>query len=169
MNNISLRVLEKEDTDFLHRLFNDPAIMAYWFDEAYHAKAKIEANFDKFKADQTQRRFILQNDNEPLGMVALYEIDFVHRKAEFAIMLDPTKQGNGYALPATKLAIDYAFKTLNLHKLFLIVDEKNEKAIHVYKKAGFQPEATLKDEYFVNGSYHNAVYMSILQEDYLHN
>lgn len=167
MNNISLRVLEKEDSEFLHRLFNDPAIMAYWFDEAHHPKAQIEENLDKFKGDQTQRRFILQKDNEPLGLIALYDISFVHRKAEFAIMLDPTKQGNGYALPATKLAINYAFRTLNLHKLFLIVDQVNEKAIHVYEKAGFQPEATLKDEYFVDGSYHHAVYMSVLQEDYL--
>src|SRR5690625_389240 len=102
-------------------------------------------------------------------MVVLYVIDFLHCKIDLAIIFDPSKKGNGYELPATKLAIDYAFKTLNLHKLFLIVDEKNEKAIHVYEKAGFQPEATLKDEYFVNGSYHNAVYMSILQEDHLHN
>src|SRR5699024_7097546 len=169
MNNISLRVTEKEDTDFLHRLFNDPAIMAYWFDEAYHSKAKIDANFEKYNEDHTQRRFILQNDYEPIGMVSLYVIDFVHRRAEFAIMLDLTKQGNGYAFLATHLVLYYAFKTLNLHKFFLIVDDIHEKAIHVYEKAGFQPEVTLKDEYFVNGSYHNAVYMSILQEDYLYN
>src|SRR5699024_8903261 len=129
----------------------------------------IDANCEKYNEDHTQGRFILQNDNEPMGMIALYVIYLINCKAIFANMLDLMKQEKGYELPATKLEIDYDFKTLNLHKLLLIVDEKNEKAIHVYEKAGFQPEATLKDEYFVNGSYHNAVYMSILQEDHLHN
>src|SRR5699024_12541616 len=100
MNNISQRVTEKEDTDFLHCLFNDPAIMAYWFDEAYHSKAKIDANFEKYNEDHTQRRFILQNDNEPIEMVALYIINFVQRKADFAVMLDEKKKGEEYALRA---------------------------------------------------------------------
>src|SRR5699024_11724438 len=113
--NISLRVTEKEDTVFLHRLFTDPAIMAYWFDEAYHSKAKIDANFEKYNEDHTQRRFILQNDNEPIGMVALYVIVFVHRKAEFAIMIDITNQVNWYTLTATNIAIEYSLKILILH------------------------------------------------------
>src|SRR5699024_9448408 len=106
MNNNSLRVTEKEDTDLLHRLFNDPAIMAYWFDEAYHSKSKIDANFEKYNEDHTQRRFILHNNNKPNRIVYLYLIHFLNRKAELAILHDQKKQGNRYALPDTKLAID---------------------------------------------------------------
>lgn len=113
------------------------------------------------------RLFILEKNKASLGFVALYSIDNIHRKAEFAIMIDPVHQGFGYSGQATRLAMAYAFKTLNLNKLYLITDEVNEKAIHVYKKAGFITEAVLKDEYFVNGSYHNSVYMSMFQSDYL--
>src|SRR5699024_7529756 len=111
--------------------------------------------------------FILRKNNEKLGFVQLISIDYIHRKAEFTIMIDPRGQGHGYASIATHLAMDYAFSVLNLHKLYLIVDKMNEKAIYIYKKTGFQVEAELKDEFFVNGTYHNVVIMSMFQADYL--
>ncbi|HLQ95062.1 MAG TPA: GNAT family N-acetyltransferase [Pseudogracilibacillus sp.] len=166
MEPLRLKVLEKADIAFLHRLSNEPAVMNYWFEEAYYTLETIEEDIDKYKTNPSLRRFIIQKDNQPLGLVALYDIDPIHRKAEFAIMLDPAKQGNGFALPATETAVNYAFRTLNLHKLYLIVDEENERAIHVYEKAGFKQEAVLEKEYFIEGSYHNVVYMSILEEDY---
>jgi len=164
---LGLRAMEKEDLDFIHGLMNDPEIMSFWFDEPYQTKADLEEKYMKNKDNEHIRFFILKKKEEPLGFVALYSIDPIHRKAEFAIMLDPAHQGFGYSGKATRLAMDYAFNILNLHKLYLIVDETNEKAIHVYTRAGFTKEAVLKDEYFIKGSYHDVVYMSIFQKDYL--
>lgn len=161
---IALRIVEKDDTDFLLKMFNDRNVMDYWFEEAYFSRATIEDKIEKQSNDRKNRKFILHKGDERLGFVSLLDIDLIHSRAEFAIMLDPEKQGNGYALPATQHAINYAFNVLNVHKLYLIVDEVNEKAIHVYEKAGFKQEAVLKDEYYVNGSYHNIVYMSIIQD-----
>ncbi|MET1194139.1 GNAT family N-acetyltransferase, partial [Bacillus licheniformis] len=73
----------------------------------------------------------------------------------------------GYAMVATNLAMNYAFSVLNMHKLYLIVDKENEKAIHIYKKVGFSIEGELKDEFFVDGSYHNAIRMCMFQKEYL--
>ena len=52
--------------------------------------------------------------------------------------------------------MDYAFTVLNLYKLYLVVDTENKKAIHVYKKLGFEVEGELKHEFFSNGEYRNA-------------
>src|SRR2546427_6917737 len=62
------------------------------------------------------------------GLVELVEIDLIHRRAEFQIIIAPEQQGQGIAAQATRLALDYGFKTLNLHKIFLHVDQENEKA-----------------------------------------
>src|SRR5699024_11485599 len=129
--------------------------------------AKLQDIKEKNMNNQHERCFIMKKNNETLGLVELVSIEPIHRKAEFTIMIEPTYQGHGYASTATKLAMDYAFSNLNLHKLYLFVDEINEKAIHIYKKAGFQVEAILKDEFFVNGAYHNAVIMSIFQDQYM--
>ncbi|MGJ0376039.1 spermidine acetyltransferase, partial [Listeria monocytogenes] len=42
----------------------------------------------------------------------------------------------------------------------------NEKAIHVYEKVGFIREGELIDEFFVDGTYHDAIRMCIFQHQY---
>lgn len=165
-NQVKLRAYEQEDNTFLHGLVNDPNIMDFWFTEAHQPKALMDDMYQKNKNNDNMRSFILAKGEEQLGLVQLVDIDYVHRKAEFTIMIDPAQQGNGYAFKATRLAMDYAFNTLNLHKLYLFVDEINEKAMHVYETCGYKHVATLEEEYFVNGTYHNAVIMNIFQRDY---
>src|SRR5699024_6678526 len=166
-DNLNLRVFEKTDLDFLHRLYNNPEIMAYWFEDPFYSKSALETSFEKNLNNTRIKSFILQNNDETVGLIQLFFIDYIHRKAEFAIIIDPLQQGKGYALKATSLALDYAFRTLNLNKLYLYVDAINEKAIHIYNKAGFIKEATLKDEFIVNGAYHDVAYMSCSQKEYL--
>ncbi|MFX5622814.1 GNAT family N-acetyltransferase, partial [Acinetobacter baumannii] len=79
----------------------------------------------------------------------------------------PACQGRGLAVQATRLALDYGFSVLNLHKIYLIVDRENEKAVHVYAKAGFRQEGVLKEEFFMNGQYRDVIRMGIFQRDHL--
>ncbi|MBT2625306.1 spermidine N1-acetyltransferase [Bacillus sp. ISL-32] len=166
-NQLKLRPLEREDLAFVHRLNNDAKIMSYWFEEPYEAFVELQDLYDKHIHDQSERRFIVEKDTEMVGLVELVEIDYIHRRAEFQIIIDPRYQGNGYSIIATYLAMNYAFSVLNLHKLYLIVDEENTKAIHLYKKSGFSIESELQDEFFVDGFYHNAIRMCIFQKEFL--
>ncbi|TFJ94167.1 GNAT family N-acetyltransferase [Lentibacillus salicampi] len=165
-NELRLRALEKDDLIFLHKLFNNPDVMNYWFSESYMSMEQLKESYDKDKDNPRNREFILTNDDEPLGFVALYEIEQRHRNAEFAIIIDPAHQGNGYAGTATKLAADYAFSVLNLHKLYLIVAKANKKGRHVYEKVGFRAEGDMVEHFFINGEYHDGVMMHLFQRDY---
>ncbi|HLR03994.1 MAG TPA: GNAT family N-acetyltransferase [Virgibacillus sp.] len=164
---LHIRVMEKEDAPFLHKLYNNPDIMSYWFEEAHLSLKALEKSFEDSSGNDINRQFILMDGNEKVGLVELVDIDWRHRNAEFTIMIAPGFQGRGYALPATKLAMRYGFSTLNLHKLYLYVDKINEKAIHIYEKAGFQVEGVAKEMFFVNGSYHDAIVMGVFQRDML--
>jgi len=103
----------------------------------------------------------------PVGLVELVEINHIHRRAEFQIIIAPAHQGKGYAKAGTYLAIEYAFTVHNLYKLFLVVDSDNAAALAVYRKLGFQEEGTLRHEFFVNGEYKDAIRMAIFQPDFL--
>ncbi|MFD1362485.1 GNAT family N-acetyltransferase [Lentibacillus salinarum] len=163
---IKLRALEKDDLTFLHKLFNNADVMHYWFSESYMSMEKLKESFDKCYDNERNREFILTDGHEPLGYVGLFDIDPRHRHAEFAIIIDPSHQGNGYAGSATKLAMDYAFSVLNLHKLYLLVAKTNEKAGHIYEKLGFRVEGELAQHFFINGAYEDAIMMGIFQRDY---
>ena len=165
---VKLRPLEREDLHFVHKLNINVHIMRYWFEEPYEAYVELVQLYDRHVHDQTERRFILESDvGEMVGLVELVEIDHIHRRAEFQIIVAPNAQGKGYAESATRLAIEYAFCILNLYKLYLYVDKENHKAAHIYKKCDFQLESELKSEFFINGEYRDVIRMCMFQPEYL--
>lgn len=163
---LKIRPLERDDLLFVHQLDNNAIVMRYWFEEPYEAFVELVDLYNKHIHDQNERRFIVQQDNDKVGLVELVEINYIHRRAEFQIIIAPNYQGMGYASRAAMLAMDYAFSILNINKLNLIVDKENEKAIHIYKKLGFATEGEFKNEYFYNGEYKTALRMCIFQSEY---
>ena len=167
MSQLQLRPLEREALRFVHVLDNNESVMHYWFTEPYEAFVELVDLYDKHIHDQTERRFILEMAGQCVGLVELVDINHIHRRADFQIIIAPEFQGLGYASIATALAQNYAFTTLNLYKLALIVDTENAAAIHIYKKQGFHEEGILRSEFFVNGEYRDVIRMCIFQPEFL--
>ena len=162
-----LRPLEREDLRFVHELDNNETVMHYWFEEPYEAFVELADLYDRHIHDQSERRFVAETAGERVGLVELVEINHIHRRAEFQIIIAPAHQGKGYATAATRLAMDYAFTVLNLYKLYLIVDCANERAVKVYAKLGFTEEGRLREEFFVDGEYRDVLRMAMFQPEYL--
>ncbi|MBE9375248.1 spermidine N1-acetyltransferase [Saccharopolyspora sp. HNM0983] len=164
---IRLRALERDDLRFVHGLSNNSQIMSYWFEEPYEALVELQDIYDRHIHDVRERRFVIEVDGERGGLVELVEIDYIHRNAEFQIIVAPDHEGRGVAGRATRMALDYAFSVLNMHKIYLLVSTENPKAIHIYQKAGFRTEGELREEFFAGGRYHNALRMGAFQRDHL--
>lgn len=165
-----LRALERGDLRFIHNLNNNRSIMCYWFEEPYESYDELEQLYNKHIHDNAERRFIAENEDKALiGLVELIEIDYIHRSAEFQIIITPEHQGKGYAQTLINKALDYSFTILNLHKIYLLVASENAKAIHLYQKTGFIEEGHLVQEFFINGEYQDVKRMYILQDTYCNN
>ncbi|MCA2016668.1 spermidine N1-acetyltransferase [Vibrio tritonius] len=165
---LSLRALERGDLRFIHDLNNNRNIMAYWFEEPYESFDELEELYNKHIHDNAERRFVVENGNKELvGLVELIEINYIHRSAEFQIIIAPDYQGKGYATTLINKALDYSFTILNLHKIYLHVAVENEKAVHLYEKCGFIEEGHLVQEFFINGRYQDVIRMYMLQNDFL--
>ena len=171
---IRLRPLERGDLYFVHRLDNNAHVMRYWFEEPYETFDELTHLYDEHIRDQRERRFVIEygsdeggKRNNIAGLVELVEIDHIHRRAEYQIIVAPDHQGKGIATRATELALEYGFSVLNLYKIYLIVDVENAGARHVYEKIGFQAEGTLRHEFFINGQYRDVTRMCLFQHEYL--
>ena len=164
---IKLRPLEREDLRYVHALDNNANVMRYWFEEPFETFAELAALYEAHIHDQSERRFVIEHDGIKVGLVELVEIDHVHRRAEFQLVISPEHQGKGLASRATRAAMDYGFSFLNLHKIYLIVDSEDKRAIHVYDKLGFVVETRLVEEFFINGAYRDVIRMYLFQQDYL--
>lgn len=103
-----------------------------------------------------------------IGSCQLHSIQTVHRNAELQIRIgDVQERGRSYGTDALKLLLDFAFKDLNLHRVYLHVFSSNDTALHVYKKLGFTHEGTLRQSAFINGNYVDVFVMGLLQSEFL--
>lgn len=98
-----------------------------------------------------------------LGNVWLWGVHPVHRSAELRILLGPTVKGKGYGSEACKGLVRFAFRDLNLNKVFLYVLSHNVAAVRAFEKSGFVTEGILAQEFYVAGKYEDALRMSILR------
>lgn len=76
-------------------------------------------------------------------------------------------QGKGVGTEAITFIFDYAFKELNLHRIYRNVFSFNEIELRLYKKIGLVMEEKARESLFRNGSHHDIVQMGILQKEYL--
>ena len=116
--------------------------------------------YDTLKKSQSDVLFaiILNENNMHIGNIGLHDINYIHRFAKMGILLGERKYWNkGYATKCVLKIIDYAFNTLNLHKLIVIVLANNTGSIKVFEKCGFTPEGQIKHVFFKNGEYSDAI------------
>ncbi|CAE6957979.1 COG1670 Acetyltransferases [Vibrio sp. B1FIG11] len=89
-NGLTIRALERSDLRFIHDLNNNRNIMTYWFEEPYESHDELEELYRKHIHDDAERRFVVEDEHGVLiGLVELIEINYIHRSAEFQIIIAP--------------------------------------------------------------------------------
>ena len=118
--------------------------------------------------DRVDYAITLKDNPAYIGEVVLNSIDADARSAGFRIALSDQQYYNkGYGSEATALMLRHGFETLGLHRIELEVYDFNPRAQHVYEKSGFVKEGVRRDVLLWEGVYHNAISMSILEEEWL--
>ena len=153
----------KEDTDNIIRWRNSEAVRPYFiyqkpFTEEGHKKW-LENEIFAGKGFQ----FIVckKEDHKPIGCSYLRDYDAHNRKAEYGFFIgEAEEKGKGIGTEMLKLTMEFAFSELKIHKLFARAFSDNPASIHSFLKNGFQQEAYLKDEEFVNGKYRDVVFLA---------
>ena len=106
------------------------------------------------------RRFIVLADGKAVGMVGLYDINWIHRTCEIGAFIgDKNARRKGYARDACLTLEQYAKDYLNLRKIKLKVVSDNSKAKTMWTKLGYQEVGQLKEERFIKGCYHDLTIM----------
>jgi RimJ/RimL family protein N-acetyltransferase len=114
--------------------------------------------------------FIIElREGRPVGMVSLIGIDSTHRHAESARFLigdEDAVRGVPVAVEAMKLIYELAFETLGLHRVYGSISSDNALMVKWQKFMGMTEEGRLRNHFFVNGKFQDAVLFGILAEEY---
>jgi RimJ/RimL family protein N-acetyltransferase len=110
---------------------------------------------------------ILTKSGKPIGNMALMEISYIHRNAQLGIMIGEKSYWNkGFGTDAIATLLDFAFRTLGLHKVELRLNANNKRALTCYKKCGFKLEGKKREQTFHKGEYCDELIMSVLRSDW---
>ncbi|BCN32144.1 GNAT family N-acetyltransferase [Anaeromicropila herbilytica] len=128
---------------------------------------------------ESEKKWILDNagnyqfaivrleDDKLLGNCGINSIDHLRQCAEVGLFIGEEENRNkGYGTEVLDLLLDYGFHYLNLNNIMLKVFSFNERAISCYKKVGFKEIGRRRKAYYLNGEFHDDVFMDMLKEEY---
>lgn len=119
------------------------------------------------KDDKIYLSIVKLSNDELIGNISLVNINHINKTATLGIMIGKSNErGKGYGTEAINLLLDYAFNHLNLNNIMLELLDTNERAKKCYLKCGFKELGVRKQSHYLEGVYHDSIYMQILKEDF---
>jgi len=109
------------------------------------------------------------NTEQIVGIVELGKLDRQQKRATLGKMLigDRDEWGKGYGKGAVQVLLKIAKEDHKLETIFLRVFEFNERAINLYRSAGFKVIGESSKKYPIKGKYWKVIEMEItLQGEY---
>lgn len=168
---IYLRPVERGDADEFQTWMNDQEVVRNLLihrpmtrdDEMRFAERATSGG------DPTEAIFAIVRRRGDLliGTTGLHGIDWRRRLACFGIEIGRKEEwGKGFGTEATSLMVGYAFRTLNLNRVWLTVYEFNERGRGAYERVGFRREATLRQDSYRDGRFWDVHHMGILRPEW---
>ncbi len=168
---LTLRRITPEDADDFYQIYSNPEVMRYWStpplpnrDAALEQIASIQKGFD--------RRELLKwgiarlTDNRLIGSVTLFHPDFTHHRVELGYALGRDYWRQGYMQETLQAVLDYAFNTLNMHRIEADVDPRNDASVRTLERLGFKREGYLRERWHVGGEIQDAYFYGLLRPDW---
>lgn len=175
---IRLRAAERADIPMFVRWINDPEVTEHltmytpfgledetrWFERM--SSAPMETHPLVIEVASTGDVSV-PGEWVPIGNTSFFPIESINRSAEIGIMIGEKDYWNkGYGTDAMTTMCRHGFETLNLHRIWLRVDDNNLRGIRAYEKAGFIHEGRYRDGNYKHGHYNDVLIMSVLKEDW---
>jgi diamine N-acetyltransferase len=138
---VRLRLLEETDLSTTRAWRNQDHIRV-WFNNPQPIDESMHLQWwRKYVTRDDDYTFVIEmlDPNLPVGQVALYDVNCEKGEAEYGrcIIGEARATGRNMLYHASKVIIEIARNDLHLNRLYLNVKKDNAKAIHIYKKLGF--------------------------------
>ena len=168
---VHLRMLRAADVPRLYAQFGDPKVMLYWSRPPLMRIEEAQTLFEELDrgvraGEFAQWAIARRSDDLMIGSCALFAHEPAHRRAEIGYALARAHWGQGHAQEALRLALEYAFNVLNLHRLQADSDPRNAASIRLLERLGFVREGLLRERWHVGGEIQDSAIYALLACDY---
>lgn len=163
-NKFKLRKITTSDYPSLMQWRNDPRIRNYMYTQHVITASEHQSWINKITTDDSYHPLILEYNKELLGFVNIHQVA-QGGIADWGFYTSPNApKGTGYKLG--EQALDYAFNTLQLHKLCGQALDFNEASRKFHKRLGFKKEGVLEQHHFDGQKYYDVICFGLLASEY---
>ena len=166
---VGLRAVEKEDLIFLRNWRNIPEFRKHFREVRELSLTDQEVWFEHLQKTKNVNYMFTIVDlatQKPIGAAGLLYINWIIRSADFSFYIGDQEKyiGNDeIAKESAGLLIDYGFKNLNLHKIWMELYEFDSEKLNFFQSEfEFEQDGLLRDNCFEGGKYWNSVILSLL-------
>ena len=149
--NILLRSLKISDLSFLKHIENNKSNWKYGSENVLYSNSDLMNFIANSKEDikkSKQFRFVIDKYGTSIGFIDLY--DYTEFTSKIGIIIDKKYRRKGFGKEALDLISCYAFSSLEINKLFALVNSSNEPSISLFRSTGFTLLKTQKKfQYFI--------------------
>jgi RimJ/RimL family protein N-acetyltransferase len=168
---VILRPMKREYLEKYGEYLNDVELLLLSSDEAPMPMEyeRLVAQFEQHLASPRKDMIwfgIEVQGGRFVGQCLLHHINQTARTCELGITIGDRDHLNiKYGRDAVSLLTRYAFRLLNMRKVWLTTNGTNIRAQKSFAAAGFVEEARLRDHIWLGGRYDDLVYMAAFRED----
>lgn len=167
---LRLAALTPSDAATIARWYASAEFMRLFDGNAAMPKSEQEVlnTLDGWRKNQNAFMFALRRgaDEALVGMGGCDEVDWRNRAGWLSLALGREHWGQGYGTEALRLILRHAFMELDLHRVQLTVFAYNERALALYRKAGFTREGTFREFLWRDGLRYDMILMGMLAREW---
>jgi ribosomal-protein-alanine N-acetyltransferase len=166
---LTLREFRQEDVADVLALVGDDRVTRWLsFDSRTREQAESMIQGVIERAQQQPRTEyylgVVRDDDRVIGFARLGLSGVQAAKLGYAVVAD--LWGHGYATEAARIAIDFGFRDLQLHRISAAIGPDNAPSVAVAHRLGMQYEGRLRDHVFTNGAWRDSELYSILTHEW---
>jgi len=104
----------------------------------------------------------LKEPTSVIGWIALTTLAPTTREWSLSFALQQEQWGHGYMTEAVTVVVDYAWKELNAHRIYVEVDPANVASTRVIERCGFEVEGRHKEKQHIRGQWRDVLHYGTL-------
>lgn len=163
IENFRIRGMLAADLERVLAWRNHPEVRRYMLKQHEIQMAEHRSWFERAMSDQTRRLLIAEEGETPLGFAQFSNVA-QGAAADWGFYVSPEAQkGSGRKLGIC--ALNFAFETLQLHKVCGQALRFNEASIRFHLRLGFQQEGVLREQHRIDNTYHDLICFGLLSNE----
>jgi len=165
--NVTLRAIEPEDLESLRIWRNQPKLRQFFREFTEISKTEQLKWYETVvlsKKNTLMFAIVNKDSNTLLGACGLCYIDWLRKSADLSIYIghEAIYLDKIYATDAARLLIEYGFKEIGLHRIWVEVYGHDVQKQDFFQSLGFHQEGNFKDAHWTDGKWVNSIFYGML-------